>query len=116
MPSPFPGMNPYLEQADAWHDFHERFVPHIATVIGSQLLTNYIVKIDEQVYIHEASAEQRAFLGRGDAFVADRLRGATGAATMTVGCLAAPATSRCPRSISNDFPSWKSGTNATGAL
>ncbi len=22
MPSPFPGMNPYLEQDDAWHDFH----------------------------------------------------------------------------------------------
>jgi len=21
MPSPFPGMNPYLEQDDAWHDF-----------------------------------------------------------------------------------------------
>ena len=21
MPSPFPGMNPYLEQDDVWHDF-----------------------------------------------------------------------------------------------
>ncbi len=25
MPSPFPGMNPYLEQEDAWHDFHEHY-------------------------------------------------------------------------------------------
>jgi hypothetical protein len=24
MPSPFPGMNPYLETDDAWHDFHEK--------------------------------------------------------------------------------------------
>ena len=23
MPSPFPGMNPYLEQDDVWHDFHK---------------------------------------------------------------------------------------------
>jgi hypothetical protein len=23
MPSPFPGMNPYLEQADVWDDFHQ---------------------------------------------------------------------------------------------
>ena len=37
MPSPFPGMNPYLEQDDVWHDFHERFVPLVATVLGSQL-------------------------------------------------------------------------------
>jgi hypothetical protein len=25
MPSPFPGMNPYLEAI--WHDVHERFLP-----------------------------------------------------------------------------------------
>ena len=29
MPSPFPGMNPYLEQEDAWHDFHESFMPRM---------------------------------------------------------------------------------------
>jgi hypothetical protein len=37
MPSPFPGMNPYLEQEDVWHDFHERFIPLVATLLGSQL-------------------------------------------------------------------------------
>ena len=30
MPSPFPGMNPYLEQEDAWRDFHEAFLPTAA--------------------------------------------------------------------------------------
>jgi Protein of unknown function (DUF4058) len=24
MPSPFPGMNPYLEQEDHWQDFHRK--------------------------------------------------------------------------------------------
>ncbi len=27
MPSPFPGMNPYLENEYAWHDFHDSFLP-----------------------------------------------------------------------------------------
>ncbi len=26
MPSPFPGMNPYFEQADVWHDFQIEFL------------------------------------------------------------------------------------------
>jgi hypothetical protein len=35
MPSPFPGMNPYLERDIAWHDFHERFLITGAVVIGA---------------------------------------------------------------------------------
>jgi hypothetical protein len=70
MPSPFPGMNPYLEQEDAWHDFHERFIPHAADVIGAQIVPNYIAKIDEHVYIHELTADQRMFVGRADVAVA----------------------------------------------
>jgi len=49
-------MNPYLEQDDAWHDFHERLLPHLADVIGAQLASHYLVKIDEHVYIHEPPA------------------------------------------------------------
>ena len=30
MLSPFPGMNPYPEQEDAWNDFHEPFIPAAA--------------------------------------------------------------------------------------
>jgi len=70
MPSPFPGMNPYLEQADAWHDFHESFMPLAREVLSAQVDPRYIVKIDEQVYIHELSGEERRLLGRGDVFVA----------------------------------------------
>lgn len=65
MPSPFPGMTPYLEQKDVWHDFHERLLPHVAEVTGSQLAAHYIVKVDEHFYIHEPSAEQRILKGGG---------------------------------------------------
>ena len=52
MPSPFPGMNPYLEQEHLWHDFHERFCPLVAELITRQVRPHYVVRIDEQVYIH----------------------------------------------------------------
>src|SRR5213594_2624159 len=70
MPSQFPGMNPYLEQDEVWHDFHERFIPHIAEVIGAQVQPNYIVKIDEHVYIHELPEDSRRLLGRADVALA----------------------------------------------
>lgn len=94
MPSPFPGMNPYLEQEDAWHDFHERFLITAAEIINAQVGVNYIVKIDEHVYIHDVSGERRAFLGRADLSVAGR-RGAEAASSAT-GVLEAPVKVRLP--------------------
>ncbi len=70
MPSPFPGMNPYLEQESAWHDFHERLVARTADVLGAQVLPRYFVRIDEHMYIHELGQEERRFVGRGDLWVA----------------------------------------------
>jgi hypothetical protein len=59
-------MNPYLEQDDAWHDFHERFLPLVADLLVAQVRPAYIVKIDEHVYVHEIPTEPRRFLGRAD--------------------------------------------------
>ena len=66
MPSPFPGMNPYIEQDDAWHDFHEKFLPAVAERLVPQVRPNYIVKLDEHVYVHELPPEPRRLLGRAD--------------------------------------------------
>jgi hypothetical protein len=70
MPSPFPGMNPYLEQDDTWHDFHQRFVPQVAELLGAQMSPQYIVKVEVHLYIHELDTEQRRLLGRADVGVA----------------------------------------------
>jgi hypothetical protein len=43
MPSPFPGMNPYLEKEDAWSDFHNRFIIAAAEAIGPQVKPAYFV-------------------------------------------------------------------------
>ncbi len=69
MPSPFPGMNPYIERASVWHDFHERWIPLAAELIGAQVLPRYYVRIDEHMYIHELSGDERRFLGRADVLV-----------------------------------------------
>lgn len=66
MPSPFPGMNPYLEHRSVWHDFHERLCPAIAEAVSRQVRPHYFVRIDEHVYIHELPEDTGRFLGRGD--------------------------------------------------
>lgn len=49
MPSPFPGMNPYLERDIAWHDFHKRFLILGAGIIGAQIRPDYIVRVDDHI-------------------------------------------------------------------
>jgi len=45
MPSPFPGMDPYLEHPGSWPDFHHRLITAIAISLGLQLLPKYQVLI-----------------------------------------------------------------------
>jgi len=86
--SPFPGMNPYLEQEDAWHDFHESFMPAVRELLNAQVLPRYFVKIDEHVYIHELDEESRRLVGRADLSVA---KGPAGERSAATGLLEAPA-------------------------
>lgn len=72
MPSPFPGMNPYLERVEVWADFHHRFMTFAADELAPQVRPNYFVKIDEHVFIHELSADERRPFGRPDLSVHPR--------------------------------------------
>jgi hypothetical protein len=81
-------MNPYLEQEDAWHDFHERAISLAAELLGAQVLPRYFVKIDEHVYIHELDEESRRFVGRADLAV---VRPGAGDRRTATGLLEAPA-------------------------
>lgn len=70
MPSPFPGMDPYLEHPGAWHDFHEQFCIDCRAQLTPKLGPSYVARLDENVYIHELSADERRLMGRPDVFVA----------------------------------------------
>lgn len=88
MPSPFPGMNPYLEQSDVWEDFHQSFIRVGREFLGPQLSPNYIAKVEEHLYIHELPVGQRSLLGHADSGVSKlRARPAGGPAA---GLLEAP--------------------------
>lgn len=41
MASPFPGMDPYLEQATLWPEFHSRLIVALADVLAPSLLPKY---------------------------------------------------------------------------
>jgi hypothetical protein len=67
MASPFPGMNPYLEQRSVWEDFHQSLITEIREAIAAQVRPAFFVKIEERVFIHEPSSEERGrLLGKPD--------------------------------------------------
>jgi hypothetical protein len=72
MPSPFPGMNPYLEQPDGWHEFHETYCGVIIETLIAAVPDTYLVRGEENVYIRELSASERGLVGRPDVHVAAR--------------------------------------------
>jgi hypothetical protein len=51
MPSPFPGMDPYLERPSLWPDVHHEFISQIRAKLNPQLLPNYVTQIETRVYV-----------------------------------------------------------------
>jgi len=90
-------MNPYLEQDDVWHNFHQQFCSVCQELLVPQVRPGYIVKLEEHVYIHELPAAERRLLGRADVSVsmlkprADKPAGAA--------VLSAPAYGRIPAAV-----------------
>ncbi len=95
MPSPFPGMNPYLEQEAFWQDFHLEVVPAIRRRLVAQVRPKYIVMLDEHIYVQELPPEPRRLVGRADVSLAAprRRRAEQGA---DVGIVEAPAQVQIP--------------------
>ena len=81
MPSPFPGMNPWLEQDTLWHDFHQRLLTATSDAISAEVSPRYYVALEEHVYIHEPPEPRARFLGRPDLAIVGT--GAAGFASST---------------------------------
>ncbi|PAX52881.1 DUF4058 family protein [Brunnivagina elsteri] len=50
MPSPFPGMNPYLENPELWSGVHGRLIIALADLLSPQLRPKYFVAVEERIY------------------------------------------------------------------
>lgn len=76
MQNPFPGMNPYLEQAELWHQVHNRLIVALADELTPQIAPKYRVSIEERVY---SSVDDILLVGIADVAVAKRNNVETGA-------------------------------------
>ncbi len=51
MQSPFPGMDPYLEDQGRWPDFHGRLITYSCDVISQALPDDYVAQMGEEVRV-----------------------------------------------------------------
>jgi hypothetical protein len=59
MPSPFPGVDPYLERQGFWPDFHARFVTYWAEALADLLPDHYEARLDERINLVEVRPEKK---------------------------------------------------------
>lgn len=67
MPSPFPGMNPYLELPALWHEFHNRLIVAISDALTPYLQPRYYVAVETRTYLDDDNPE--LLVGIPDAIV-----------------------------------------------
>ena len=71
MPSPLPGMDPYLEHPDLWPEVHSRLLVAIADHLGPQLRPKYRVVVEEAFY--QTTEPDAVLVGRPDVAVTQPL-------------------------------------------
>src|SRR5262249_12908657 len=53
MPSPFPGMDPYLEAPAIWPDVHHGLISGIQAALSPGLRPRYVARVELRVYISD---------------------------------------------------------------
>jgi len=69
MPTPFPGMDPYLEQPALWPDVHNGLIAELRNALVPQLRPRYYVALEERTYL--AAPTGLTFVSRPDVTVVD---------------------------------------------
>ncbi len=67
MPSPFPGMDPYLEAPFFWHQVHSRLIVALSNDLGRRLRPKYYAAIETRTYLEDGP--ESIFVGIPDAIV-----------------------------------------------
>jgi Protein of unknown function (DUF4058) len=78
MPSPFPGVDPYLENPEFWSEVHNRLIVAIADSLSPHLRPKYRVAIEKRVYNNEDSL----LVGIADVAILPRATPAQSTATL----------------------------------
>lgn len=72
MQTPFPGMDPYLEHPDVWHDVHQRLIVVLANTLAPVVQPRYRIVIEKRTYRVDATG--LTFVGRPDVATIRRVR------------------------------------------
>ncbi len=70
MPTPFPGMDPYLEQPGLWPEVHTRLIVAIADALGPMVRPRYRVAVEQRSYLAMVTSGETVIVP--DVLVADR--------------------------------------------
>ena len=98
MPSPFPGMDPYIE-GQGWWGFCTQYIAQLQRALAPLVRPRYVVFIEEHVYLVAEPGDETGKI-RPDALLAVRSPGVVAEAPGAAGGLAlldAPVTLRLPR-------------------
>ena len=81
MPSPFPGMDPYIESSGGWGDFHTCLIAAIRGKLNAILPRRYRARVDVFVFIHvPARPSRKRRRVEPDAYVVNKGKGPGSAA------------------------------------
>jgi uncharacterized protein DUF4058 len=87
VPSPFPGMDPFIEGQE-WEDFHTRFITALADSLLPGVRPRYVVRVERRVYLEHVPEGPAGFINP-DVMVLERpeapsppAEGAGGTATL----------------------------------
>ena len=72
MPSPFPGMDPYLEHPEIWPGVHLLLIAALAEFLSPQLRPKYSVSVEVRMY--QTSGEQSLLVGIPDVSIQSSVR------------------------------------------
>lgn len=64
MRTPFPGMDPYLEQPESWQGFHNSLIAALVLDLAPRLRPRYYVATEERTYLD--APDRSTFIGRPD--------------------------------------------------
>lgn len=73
MSSPFPGMDPYLEDPFHWPDFHFGMNAAMREYLNRHLPPDFVAVADRYIWIHEPDAEDRMQRAKADVHLAERI-------------------------------------------
>lgn len=61
MPSPFPGMDPFIE-SQIWPDFHHTLLTTMRESLWPFVRPRYVIRVEERVYVERQPAERRVVI------------------------------------------------------